>query len=101
MQKVAYICDNTESNLTKAHMEHFTIELGDNTELEIDFEYDPGESGSYNEPPSNSMITILDCRLCQYDGETQHTIKLYGIDDTLFPVDYGMIEHMIQENIEQ
>jgi hypothetical protein len=47
------------------------------------------------------MITILDCRLCQYDGETQHTIKLYGIDDTLFPVDYGMIEHIIQQHIEQ
>ena len=82
-------------------METFVIELGNNTELDVAFEYDPGVEGSYDEPPSNSMITILDCRLCQYDGETQHTIKLYGIDDTLFPVDYGMIEHMIQQHIEQ
>jgi len=28
-------------------------------------------------------------------------IQLYGIDDTLFPLDYGMIENMIQKHIEQ
>lgn len=82
-------------------MEHFTINLGDNTELHISYEYDPGSLGSYNEPPSIDLISIENVELSQLNGKEYHTIKLYGIDDTLFPVDYGMIEHMIQQNIEQ
>ena len=81
-------------------MEHFTIELGDNTELDVAFEYDPGVDGSYDEPPSNPIITIMSVFLCHYDG-VNNMIQLYGIDDTLFPVDYGMIENMIQKHIEQ
>ena len=82
-------------------MEQHVIELCNNTELEISYEYDPGESGSYDEPPSNSVLGILSVKLCHWDGSTQHTIELYDLDDTLFPVDYGMIEHIIKQEIEQ
>lgn len=82
-------------------MEHFTINLGDNTELHIQFEYHPGESGSYDEPPSLDMISIENVEISQTKGKECHTVKLYGIDDTLFPVDYGMLENMIQKHIEQ
>ena len=82
-------------------METFVIELGNNTELDVAFEYDPGVDGSYDEPPSNPIITIMSVFLCQHDGERENMIQLYAIDDTLFPVDYGMIENMIQKNIEQ
>ena len=85
----------------KSHMETFVIELGNNTELDVAFEYDPGVDGSYDEPPSNPIITIMSVFLCRHDGVSQNMIQLYGIDDTLFPVDYGMIEHMIQKHIEQ
>jgi len=82
-------------------METFVIELGNNTELDVAFEYDPGVDGSYDEPPSNPIITIMSVFLCRHDGVTQNMIQLYGIDDTLFPLDYGMIENMIQKHIEQ
>ena len=81
-------------------MQTFVIELGNNTELDVAFECDPGVDGSYDEPPSNPIITIMSVFLCHYDG-VNNMIQLYGIDDTLFPVDYGMIEHMIQKHIEQ
>tara|TARA_R110000803_G_scaffold154967_1_gene219740 strand:- start:241 stop:489 length:249 start_codon:yes stop_codon:yes gene_type:complete len=82
-------------------MEHFTIDLGDKTTLNVSYEYDPGESGTYEQPPSIPMISIESLELFQFDGNSYHTIQLFGIDDTLFPVDYGMIEHMIQKHIEQ
>ena len=82
-------------------METFAIELGNNTELDVAFEYDPGVDGSYDEPPSNPIITIMSVFLCQHDGERENMIQLSAIDDTLFPVDYGMIENMIQKHIEQ
>jgi len=85
----------------KSGMETFVIELGNNTELDVAFEYDPGVDGSYDEPPSNPIITIMSVFLCQHDGERENMIQLYAIDDTLFPVDYGMIENMIQKHIEQ
>ena len=85
----------------KSRMETFVIELGNNTELDVAFEYDPGVDGSYDEPPSNPIITIMSVFLCQHDGERENMIQLHAIDDTLFPVDYGMIENMIQKHIEQ
>ncbi len=81
-------------------MEYFTIDLGDKTALNVSFEYDPGESGSYDEPPSVPAITIMSIELCQFDGKEHHTIELYGIDDTLFPVDHDMIERIITEKIQ-
>ena len=81
-------------------METFVIELGNNTELDVAFEYDPGVDGSYDEPPSNPIITIMSVFLCQHDGERENMIQLYGIDDTLFPVDHDMIERIITENIQ-
>ena len=80
-------------------MEHFTINLGDNTELHIEFEYHPGESGSYDEPPSLDMISIENVEISQTKGKECHTVKLYGIDDTLFPVDFDIIEHIIIEEL--
>jgi len=82
-------------------MKHITINLGDNTELHVSFELYMGGSGSYNEPPSLDMIDIENVEISQTKGKEYHTVKLYGIDDTLFPVDYGMIENMIQKHIEQ
>jgi len=82
-------------------MKHLTINLGDNTELHVSFELYMGESGSYDEPPSLDMISIEDVEILQTRNKEHHTVKLYGIDDTLFPVDYGMIENMIQKHIEQ
>jgi len=92
--------EQTESNLTKSHMEHLTINLGDNTELHISYEYDPGSLGSYNEPPSIDLISIENVELSQLNGKEYHTVKLYGIDDTLFPVDYQLLEQEILEKIQ-
>ena len=80
-------------------MEHYTIELEDNTSLEIEYEVDAGVEGSYNEAPSNPFISIQSCMLCQFNGKQQQRIELYGIDDTLFPVDFDMIEHIIEEEL--
>lgn len=82
-------------------MEQHVIELCNNSELEISFEYDPGDVGSYDEPPSNPVLGILSVKLCHWDGTKNHRIELYGIDDTLFPVDYDMIQHIIKQEIEQ
>ena len=99
-QQVLDRTEQTESNLTKSHMENLTIKLSDNTELHLSFELYPGESGSYNEPPTIDMISIETVELSQYNGKEYHTVKLNGIDDTLFPIDYGMLEHMITEHIQ-
>jgi len=80
-------------------MEHHTIELEDNTSLEIEYEVDAGVEGSYNEAPLNGFISIQSCKLCQHNGKQEHKVELYGIDDTLFPVDFDMIEHIIIEEL--
>jgi hypothetical protein len=80
-------------------MEHYTIELEDNTSLEIEYEVDAGVAGSYYEAPSNGFISIQSCKLCQHNGKQEHKVELYGIDDTLFPVDFDMIEHIIEEEL--
>ena len=49
-------------------MEHHTIELEDNTSLEIEYEVDAGVEGSYHEAPSNGFISIQSCKLCQHNG---------------------------------
>ena len=88
------------SGLYFPRMEHLTINLGDNTELHISYEYDPGSLGSYNEPPSIDLISIENVELSQLNGKEYHTVKLYGIDDTLFPVDYQLLEQEILEKIQ-
>ena len=99
-QEVLDRTDQTESNLTKrTDMEHYTIELEDNTSLEIEYEVDAGVEGSYYEAPSNGFISIQSCKLCQFNGKQEHKVELYGIDDTLFPVDFDMIEHIIEEEL--
>ena len=84
-------------------MEHYTIELEDNTSLEIEYEVDAGVEGSYNEAPSNPFISIQTITLCQlHDGTGTQEIEIYGdhsIDDTLFPIDMGMIEFDIEEKL--
>tara|TARA_R110001632_G_scaffold45675_2_gene116287 strand:- start:476 stop:724 length:249 start_codon:yes stop_codon:yes gene_type:complete len=82
-------------------MIHLSMDLGDNTELNVSFELYPGNSGSYDEPPSLDLVSIETVEICQLNGKEYHTVRLSGIDDTLFPVDYGMIENMIQKHIEQ
>ena len=99
-QQVLDRTEQTESNLTKrTDMEHHTIELEDNTSLEIEYEVDAGVEGSYHEAPSNGFISIQSCKLCQHNGKQEHKVELYGIDDTLFPVDFDMIEHIIIEEL--
>jgi hypothetical protein len=80
-------------------MEHHTIELSEQTWLEIEYEVDAGVEGSYNEAPSNAFISIQSCMLCQHNGKQEHKVEMYGIDDTLFPVDFDMIEHIIEEEL--
>ena len=80
-------------------MEHHTIELSEKTWLEIEYEVDAGVEGSYHEAPSNPFISIQSCMLCQFNGKQEHKVELYGIDDTLFPVDFDMIEHIIEEEL--
>ena len=80
-------------------MEHHTIELSEKTWLEIEYEVDAGVEGSYHEAPSNPFISIQSCMLCQFNGKQEHKVELYGIDDTLFPVDFDMIEHIIIEEL--
>ena len=84
-------------------MEHHAIDLNERTWLEIAYEVDAGVEGSYNEAPSNPFISIQTITLCQMnDGRGTQEIELYGdhsIDDTLFPVDFDMIEHIIIEEL--
>ena len=84
-------------------MEHYTIELEDNTSLEIEYEVDAGVEGSYNEAPSNPFISIQTITLCQMHEVTGiGQVEIYGddsIDDTLFPIDMGMIEFDIEEKL--
>ena len=84
-------------------MEHHTIELEDNTSLEIEYEVDAGVEGSYNEAPSNPFISIQTITLCQMHEVTGiGQVEIYGddsIDDTLFPIDMGMIEFDIEEKL--
>ena len=84
-------------------MEHHTIDLDERTWLEIAYEVDAGVEGSYNEAPSNPFISIQTITLCQlHDGTGTQEIEIYGdhsIDDTLFPIDMGMIEHIIEEEL--
>ncbi len=99
-QQVLDRTDQTESNLTKqTDMEHHTIELSEKTWLEIEYEVDAGVEGSYYEAPSNGFISIQSCMLCQFNGKQQQRIELYGIDDTLFPVDFDAIEFDIEEKL--
>ena len=62
-------------------MEHHAIDLDERTWLEVAYEVDAGVEGSYNEAPSNPFISI------------------HSIDDTLFPIDMGMIEFDIEEKL--
>ena len=84
-------------------MEHHTIDLDERTWLEIAYEVDAGVEGSYNEAPSNPFISIQTITLCQlHDGTGTQEIEIYGdhsIDDTLFPIDIGMIEFDIEEKL--
>ena len=80
-------------------MEHHTIELSEKTWLEIEYEVDAGVEGSYYEAPSNPFISIQSCKICQHNGKQEHKVEMYGIDDTLFPIDMGMIEHIIEEKL--
>ena len=80
-------------------MEHHAIDLDERTWLEVAYEVDAGVEGSYHEAPSNAFISIQSCMLCQFNGKQQQRIELYGIDDTLFPVDFDMIEHIIIEEL--
>ena len=80
-------------------MEHHAIDLDERTWLEVAYEVDAGVEGSYNEAPSNGFISIQSCKLCQHNGKQEHKVELYGIDDTLFPVDFDMIEHIIEEEL--
>jgi len=84
-------------------MEHHTIELSAKTWLEIEYEVDAGVEGSYNEAPSNPFVSIQTITLCQlHEVRRMQRVEVYGddsIDDTLFPVDFDMIEHIIIEEL--
>jgi hypothetical protein len=84
-------------------MEHHTIELSAKTWLEIEYEVDAGVEGSYNEAPSNPFVSIQTITLCQlHEVRRMQRVEVYGddsIDDTLFPVDFDMIEHIIEEKL--
>ena len=84
-------------------MEHHAIDLDERTWLEIAYEVDAGVEGSYHEAPSNPFVSIQTITLCQmHDGRGTQEIEIYGdhsIDDTLFPIDMGMIEFDIEEKL--
>ncbi len=91
------------SGLYFPHMEHHTIELSERTWLEIEYEVDAGVEGSYNEAPSNPFVSIQTITLCQlHEVRRMQRVEVYGddsIDDTLFPIDMGMIEFDIEEKL--
>lgn len=84
-------------------MEDHTIELNEHTWLEVEYEMPAGESGSYDTPPSDPFISIQKITLCQdHPSKETQEIEIFGddgLDDTLFPIDMGMIEFDIEESL--
>jgi hypothetical protein len=82
--------------LNSPPMEYTAIELGESTELQIEYEFDPGDES----PPFPAMVTLLRVILCQWNGMNYNYINLQDMDDTLFPVDFEAIEQIIFDEIQ-